>query len=145
MSTNVFGKRNNFNNHVTYGQVGVNISDVAGQIAKEMEAKKVEMIQKQREDSEKPREADPAVYFIARKVRTGYRIESIESYGKIGEIQAVGATIPIAIANARFAFIQRLMLLKSAESFDKACERVANMTFEVADTLGGEKKIITSG
>jgi hypothetical protein len=139
------GAKHQFRTGVSHAQVGVNIDELARDLARDMEAKKAEMIRQQREESSAPRVGDPDVHCLATRFRDGsWALESTESFGKIGELKAKGATIEIALANIQYEFCKRLLALKAAKDLGDACDRVSKINFHVHD-ISVKKTMVGAG
>lgn len=134
---NIFGKTQ-FNNHATYGQVGINIDEEARKIAQDMlragEASKI----KQREAAAQAHytSTDPDLFVIGHKRSDGsILLESVEDYGPLGPLSAVGKDLKNALANLNFLIVQRLQMRKIERDLVSACIRAGKIRVEIATIL----------
>jgi hypothetical protein len=128
---NIWGK-------TVYGNVGVDISEEARKIAQDMlragEASKI----KQREAAAQAHftSSDPDLFVIGYKRADGsVLVESVEDYGPLGPLNAIGKDLNNALANLNFLIVQRLQMRKICRDLSSACVKAAGIKVIVADIL----------
>ncbi len=133
---NSFGKK-------IHGSIGVDINEIAGQIAKNIADKQEEMRIKARQAQEEAKwvKNDSDVWLIGRKTDKGYTVETVEPVLNLGDLKAFGHTLEVAKANLRFMVTQGLMKRKTCPDLNSASERCAKIKFYMADVIGDERKI----
>ncbi len=139
MSFNVFGKKQVWGPG-RYGQVQVDINELAGKIANDFVEAGERSKQEQREANAKYQYTGrKELYTIARKHVGGYTLETIEPIDSLGVMSGRGNTIEIAKCDLRFNLMRRLLDKKAAKTMPDAAKVIAGWDVYVADVIGETK------
>lgn len=132
----------------SYGSIGVNISDMARDLAQAMIKAGQESKALQREEEVKARweSRDPDVYLIGRRTSTGrFVVEGVEDFKGLGQITGSGPNEQCAVANARMLVAAHFKKVKVCRTMLDAQIRVSKMDFRVMDVIDGTGLGSTTG
>lgn len=136
---NAFGK-------TVYGNVGVDISELAGKIAKEMhEAGERAKLEERKRAETHQYAVQEEIYVIGRKIPGGYTLETVQPIMHLGIVSGRGATLEIAKCELRMNLARLLRQKRAAKTWEDARERAAKLNLYVADVLGEEKIQVGAG